>query len=62
MAYGFVFSHEFMGMNTSNEEYLAVLYNAFFDRGPDQGGYQYWLAQLDFGARRIHVGRRIRFV
>jgi len=35
VAYGFVFSNEFINKSTTNEDYLTVLYKAFFNRNPD---------------------------
>lgn len=55
VAFGFVFSTEFINRETTNEDYLTVLYRAFFNREPDTGGYNYWLAQLDSGADREDV-------
>ena len=46
VAYGFVFSPEFLGMNTTDQEFLYVLYKAFFNRQPDSGGYARWLNEL----------------
>jgi len=47
VAQGFVFSQEFLAKNTSNEEYLSLLYRAFFNRDPDSGGYNGWLQFLN---------------
>jgi hypothetical protein len=55
VAYGFVFSHEFIAKNTSNEEYLNVLYEAFLDRQPDSAGWLGWLEALNSGASREDV-------
>ncbi|MDX1764441.1 MAG: DUF4214 domain-containing protein, partial [bacterium] len=55
VAWGFVFSQEFTDLNTTDEEYLNVLYRAFFDREPDSGGVAHWLAQLANGASREDV-------
>ena len=55
VANGFVFSNEFIGKNTTNEEYLAVLYEAFFNRNPDQSGWNGWLAELNRGTSREDV-------
>lgn len=55
VANGFVFSPEFTSLNTSNEDYLTVLYLAFFDRNPDAGGFDYWLSQLNSGMSRQDV-------
>jgi len=55
VAYGFVFSNEFVNKNTTNQEYLTVLYEAFFNRQPDQGGWDGWLAELNRGPSRADV-------
>jgi len=55
VANGFVFSTEFTSLNTSNEDYLTVLYFAFFDRDPDSAGYNYWMSQLNSGVSRQDV-------
>ena len=55
MAEGFIYSTEFMNKNTSNSEYLLILYKAFFDRDPDQGGWDIWLAELNAGKDRGEV-------
>ena len=55
VALGFVFSQEFLNQNTTNEEYLTVLYEAFFNRQPDQGGWDSWLSELNSGTSRADV-------
>ena len=55
VARGFVFSQEFLDLNTTNEDYLTVLYRAFFNRDPDSGGQSYWLSQLNSGVSREDV-------
>ena len=55
VAEGFIYSPEFIAKNTSNSEYLLILYEAFFDRDPDQGGWDTWLAELDAGKDRGEV-------
>ena len=55
VANGFVFSTEFTNLNTSNTDYLTVLYRAFFDRDPDPGGFDYWLSELNSGGSREDV-------
>jgi len=55
VALGFVFSQEFLNKNTTNEEYLTVLYEAFFNRLPDQGGWASWLSELNSGTSRADV-------
>jgi len=39
VANGFIFSEEFINRNTSNEEFVTILYRAFFGREPDTPGY-----------------------
>jgi len=55
VAYGFVFSNEFINKNTTNEEYLTVLYEAFFNRQPDPAGWQGWLEAMKNGTSRQDV-------
>jgi hypothetical protein len=55
VAYGFVFSDEFILRNVSNSEYLTILYRAFFNREPDSGGYSGWLGYLNTGKSRQWV-------
>ena len=52
VAVGFVFSREFINKNTSDEEYLYILYRAFLNREPDEGGYNWWLQRLAAPADR----------
>ncbi|MBO4636047.1 MAG: DUF4214 domain-containing protein [Clostridiales bacterium] len=49
VARDFLLSQEFINRNLSNEEYVTVLYNLFFDRAPDQAGFEAWVAQLQRG-------------
>ena len=55
VARGFIFSQEFMNRNTSDEEYVTILYHAFFNREPDAGGYNGWLEKLEGGASRAEI-------
>ena len=55
VARGFIFSQEFTNRNTSNEEYVTILYHAFFNREPDEGGYNDWLEKLKNGASRAEI-------
>jgi hypothetical protein len=49
IARGFVFSPEFINRNTTDEEYVDILYQAFFDRAADLAGYNGWLNLLQSG-------------
>ena len=55
VAYGFVFSQEFINRNVDNDTYLTILYRAFFDREPDDGGMNNWLTLLQQGTSREAV-------
>lgn len=55
LAEGFIFSQEFINSNQSNEEFLTIMYQAFFNRQPDQGGYNYWLSALYSGMSRADI-------
>lgn len=45
----FIFSDEFVSRNTSNTEFISILYKTFFGREADDSGLNYWLAQLSSG-------------
>lgn len=50
----FVDSNEFRslyGTNPTNASFLTKLYNNVLHRQPEQGGYDWWLAELDSGRR-----------
>jgi len=55
VAYGFFFSAEYLGKNTSNAVYLETLYITLLGRGSDAGGRADWLAQLNSGIPRENV-------
>ncbi|MCL2079922.1 MAG: DUF4214 domain-containing protein [Oscillospiraceae bacterium] len=55
VVYGFVFSPEMVTKNLSDEEYVVMLYAAFFARDPDEGGKAHWLGRLASGATRYDV-------
>ncbi len=55
VAYGFVFSDEFVNRNTTNEDFVTILYRAFFDRDPDAAGYSAWIGNLYGGTGRSDV-------
>lgn len=50
-------SQEFKNYNYSNDEYVTILYRAFFDREPDGAGKQYWLNRISAGTSREEVLR-----
>jgi len=48
-------SNEFKSRNLSNQDYLIILYKAFFNREPDEQGFATWLNGLNKGASRNYV-------
>ena len=55
IAFGFVFSPEFINRNTSDEDYVDILYAAFFDRQADPAGKNGWISVLQSGGLREDV-------
>jgi hypothetical protein len=55
VANGFIYSQEFIDKNTTNDEYLTILYQAFFNRDPDQASWDVWLSELNAGKDRGDV-------
>jgi lysophospholipase L1-like esterase len=54
-AYGFMFSEELINRNLNNDEFLVIMYKAFFDRPSDPGGYANWMGLLNSGSSREFV-------
>ena len=54
---GFFHSPEFIGRNTTNEEYVTILYHTFLDREPESSGYKDWTGRLARGTGRDSVMR-----
>ena len=54
-AWNFFFSPEFLNKNTSNEQYVDILYQALFDRDADASGKQNWVDLLNNGVSRTYV-------
>ncbi|MBP5492183.1 MAG: DUF4214 domain-containing protein [Clostridiales bacterium] len=46
---------EFVGLKTTNEEYLRRLYTTFMGRDPEADGFAYWLGLLNGGTDRNDV-------
>ena len=55
VAKGFVLSSEFKNKNLNNEQFLQRMYKGFFDRDPDESGYNEWLNKLNQGLSREDV-------
>jgi len=46
-AYGFIFSPEFQNKSVTNEQYVELMYNCFFERASDSAGKAYWLNAMN---------------
>jgi len=55
VATSFIFSDEFINRYTTNEDFVTILYRAFFNREPDSAGYSGWLNALYDGTSRSDV-------
>jgi len=55
IAFGFIFSPEFVSKNLSNSDYVDTLYRTFFNREPDEGGKADWMNKLANGMAREDV-------
>ena len=49
---GFFHSAEFGKRNTTNEQYVTILYRTFLGREPDPSGYKDWVGRLKAGTSR----------
>ncbi len=58
---GFTGSAEYLGRGRTTGQYVGDLYNAFLRRGGEPAGVQYWIDQIDTGAR-TREGVRQQFV
>jgi hypothetical protein len=50
-----VFSKEYTAKNTSNQEYVTMLYNVFMNRSPDESGLNAWVNLLEQGMSREYI-------
>ena len=55
VANGFFNSVEFASRNLNDEQFVNTLYKVFFDRLPDQSGFENWISALDNGMTRSEV-------
>ncbi|MEO7158680.1 MAG: DUF4214 domain-containing protein [Vicinamibacterales bacterium] len=55
MAMEFYFGPEYAILSRSNTGFLTDLYNTFFNRAPDQGGFDFWTTQMAGGMPREGV-------
>ncbi len=47
---GFIFSEEFTNRKLSNDAFVKVMYETYFDRPADKAGYNDWMSRLSKGA------------
>lgn len=52
---GFIDSDEFKEKNHSDEEFVKILYQTFFNRDPDPVGFADWMGRLSNGWSRLQV-------
>ena len=52
---GFFHSAEFLKKNTTDEQYVTILYQTFLNRKPDTGGFNNWINKLKNGMSRDAV-------
>ncbi len=57
VAEGFFFSEEFENRNTSDSQYLDILYQTMFNRGADSAGKEMWQEDLNTGFSRRYIFR-----
>ncbi len=57
VGYGFVFSTEYKSRNTSDKDYVEMLYKVFLNRASDASGKAYWVDCLSQGLSREYVFR-----
>ncbi len=55
VARGFAMSKEFTNKNLGDDAFLKTMYRAFFDREPDEGGYNGWMTKMNNGTSREAV-------
>ncbi len=55
VAWGFVFSKEYINKHTSNDAYVRMLYRVYMDREADSSGYNTWINALNSGWSREQV-------
>lgn len=57
VAYGFIFSSEFLYHNHSDEEFVRIMYRTFLNRECDTAGFRDWVGRLSQGMSREEVFR-----
>jgi len=55
VGFGFIFSDEFIAKDKNDNDFLSILYKAFFNREADSEGLSGWLSKLSSGISREKV-------
>jgi len=55
VAKGFIMSDEFLNKEMENEEFVQIMYSAFFGREADPDGLAGWVEYLDRGYRKSYI-------
>lgn len=55
VVWGFIFSDEFKNRGLSNDQFIKVMYQTYFDREADTAGYNDWMNRMNSGATREDV-------
>ena len=55
VASGFIFSAELQEKSYSNEDYVKIMYDAFFGREADTDGFNYWVKCMNDGMTRQEI-------
>ena len=55
LAKAFIFSTEFKNKNIDEYKYVTILYHSFFNREPDNGGFNNWINKLSNGTSKEAV-------
>lgn len=55
LAKSLIFGVESDSENTTDDEFITILYQALFNRAPDTGGYNNWMNELSLGTNRSTV-------
>lgn len=55
VSFGFVFSNEYKGKKTSDEEYIDMMYRVMMNRGADSQGRNNWLSRLSNKMSRQYI-------
>lgn len=55
VVFNFMFSNEYLALNTSDRQFVNDLYTMFMGREPDDQGYSYWCGLMNNGQSRENV-------